>query len=112
MVVASVEVPATTKKVLGVVDPIPTLPLLRIVSLSFDPVLKMMLPDPLASESPVMIASTAFERDAAEPRDAEDIVEPSEKMICPPDPWVIRMSPFTVRRDAGVEVPSPSLPVV
>ena len=112
VVVAKVEVPATTRRVPGVEVPIPTLPALVIWSLSLEAVLKITSPDPLASESEVMIASTVLERDAADPKDAEDIVEPSAKMICPPEPAERRMSPLTVKREVADVVPSASLPVV
>jgi hypothetical protein len=70
----------------------------------------MTSPDELASESPVTIASVVDDTPAALPSPAADMVEPSAKMIWPPEPDLIRMSPFTSNFEAGVVVPIPRLP--
>jgi hypothetical protein len=73
--------PAETSTLeLGVEVPIPKFPLLATATRSDDPIFKMTLPVPFASESPVMMASTAFERELIEPPlEAEVRYEPSVK---------------------------------
>src|SRR3989339_33272 len=75
---------------------------------SFDPTLKRMLPEPLASASEVMKVSELFESEPAEPISAEPIELPSGKISNPDE---IRMLPDESIVYCGV-VPMPSLPCI
>lgn len=104
------EVAPTEKRADGVAVLIPTLPPLRIWSLSLEPVLSMTSPVALASESPVMMASEMLARLPAEPGIEEVLIDvPSAKMSAPPEPEVIRMSPVTWSLEDGLAVPIPML---
>ena len=96
----------------GVAVLIPTKPELRICRRSLDAVFSITSPDALASESPVTMASVVADKAAAEPSPEEDMVDPSAKMIWPPEPDLMRMSPPTSSFDEGVVVLMPTFPLL
>lgn len=112
--VLAVAVPALRcKTAVGDVFPMPTLPLFKICSLSAEPIFKIISPAPLASLSPVTMASEVLATLPAEPGMLDVLMEvPSAKINAPPEPELILISPLTSSGELGLAVPMPTLPAL